>query len=63
MEYIINDNAMLEQVIEDLEDHRNMSNYNATVWAKEHGEAIVSAMWDEYSRYIEINAPFIDEEE
>ena len=63
MEYVINDNEMLEQVIEDLEDHRNMSNYNATIWAKEHSEAIVSAMWDEYSRYIENNAPFVDKKE
>ena len=63
MEYIINDNAMLEQIIEDLEDHRNLSNYESTLWAKEHGDAIVSAMWDEYSLYLENNAPYQDKKD
>ena len=60
---IINGNAIFEQIIYDLENHKNISNHNAVKWAEKHDESIVSAMWDAYSKYIEENKPYQNKED
>ena len=53
---VINDSEMLEVIIDDLEEQRGYNHVEAVKWAEEHGEAIVSAMWEEYTYYMTSNS-------
>lgn len=56
---IINDKALLEEIISDLVDHYSMPEDKARVWAEQHGSSIVDDMWEAYSNYLQ---DFHDEE-
>ena len=58
---VINDKAMLNCIVDDLVEQRGYSKEDALEWAKEHGEYIVSDMWEEYTNYIENNSTYMKE--
>lgn len=55
---IINDEEMLPEIISDLIENYNYTEKEAKEWAEENGSKIISAMWDEYSRFMEQEAVY-----
>ena len=60
---VINDALLKEEIIADLMEYRNYSQEEAEDWADEHGNKLVSDMWDAYSYYLESFAEYKGEEE
>ncbi len=50
---IISDKELGEEVINDLTTFRGYSEKEAKEWLSNYGEKLISAMWDEYSAFIE----------
>ncbi len=46
---VIHDGNMRVEMHSDLKEHYNMTNTQAKLFIDEHGDEIISAMWDEYS--------------
>ncbi len=61
MDYAINDKEMKQCMIDDLEENYNYTIKEIEEWISQHGDALISEMWDAYSSYIEINAIFKDQ--
>jgi hypothetical protein len=55
---IINDKELYEEVIQDLIDSRGYTEEEAKEWLVEYGDYLISAMWDEYSSFIEYYAEY-----
>ena len=55
---IISDKELGEEVIQDLTAFRGYSEEEAQTWLLEYGEDLISAMWDEYSAFIEQHAEY-----
>lgn len=55
---IISDKELGEEVIQDLTTFRGYSKEEAQEWLQEYGEDLISAMWDEYSSFIEQYAEY-----
>jgi hypothetical protein len=55
---IISDKELGEEVIQELTDFRGYSEEEAQEWLLEYGEDLVSAMWAEYSSFIEQHAEY-----
>ena len=53
---VINDKAMQQEMEDDLQNNYNYTIKEAKEWVEDNGSAVVSDMWDAYSRYLEENA-------
>lgn len=50
---IINDEAMFDEIVQDLMENFGWQEDRAKGWADNHGSKIVSVMWDGYTHYME----------
>jgi hypothetical protein len=55
---IINDKELKEEVILDLINFRGYTKEEAEEWLSEYEEDLISAMWNEYSFFIEQHAEY-----
>ena len=62
MIYAINDEVIKGEMVSDLMENYNYTEKDAEAWVKELGGEVISEMWDAYSRFIEENSEYKEEE-